>query len=206
MPTVLPQKVRKFPQKIRKYPQKCANRDFFTDFFTAAVHECSKSHQIAAWGNETCYEWNGCMLQRIDSKIFWIFLHVSGFESLGSNHQHKLCEFGDAGVNPMAELSTLFSSAKVAEGGSQNCFKEFTFCWKRWHFRLNVSICPKVQKSQSYRIFCTLEGPGSIMIVIINQSWLYHSLVMMYNDVNDVCSFPLVLHLVLPYLEGHPPE
>ena len=66
-----------------------------------------------------------------------------------------------------------FSSAKVAEGGSQNCFKEFTFCWKRWHFRLNVSICPKVQKSQSYRIFCTLEGPGIYIVhhYLIWQVW-----------------------------------
>ena len=57
----------------RHISQWCASRGFLF----AAVHECDNSHQIAASGTG-----NNHLLQTNDFRIFCIFLHVSGFESL----------------------------------------------------------------------------------------------------------------------------
>ena len=54
-------------------------------------------------------------------------------------------------INHQPSPSPLSSSSSIIN--HQNCCKELTFCWNRLHLRLNVSIGPKVQKSQSYRIF-----------------------------------------------------
>ena len=73
------------------------------------------------------------------------------------------------------------------KGGSQNCCKEFTFCWKRLHLRLNVSIGPKVQKFQSYRIFCTLAGPGRVLSSeIIRHDQISSDIIRHYQISSDI--------------------
>ena len=49
----------------------------------SAVHACDKSHQIAACWNENSYFCKLCMLETNDFKYSLVFLHASGFESLG---------------------------------------------------------------------------------------------------------------------------
>ena len=113
----------------RHISQWCASRGFLF----AAVHECDNSHQIAASGTG-----NNHLLQTNDFRIFCIFLHVSGFESLVApitntnsenlgmqNVYHQQFKWLNC-QGPIA-ATYLFHSYHI-KGGSQNCCKEFTFC------------------------------------------------------------------------------